>query len=143
MKKILLILLIPMVCKAQDSTKIKGIQLTAKLLEYVIHLVMNPENDSLYQVYIDLRPKFRVANPPSNQTLVTIDSIPAVELANIYNYTLSNSEGMGMNNDMKSQIASARATNTYLDRLCSAFEQFWKDRLSALRISGRKILRGK
>ena len=129
--------------QAQDTTKVKGLQLRANLIEYLIVNAMNPNNDSLYQVYIDLRPKFRINNPPNGNTFVTIDSIPTIELANLYNYTLANSEGIGMGNNMKTQIASARLSNSYLERLCAAFENTWADRLLSIRISGRKLLRGK
>lgn len=128
---------------AQDSTKIKGLQIMARQLEYITPLLINPDNDSLYQVYIDLRPKFRIANPPSGNTLVTIDSIPTAELANLYNYTLSNNDGMGYGNQFKNTIASTRVSNAYFDRLCTAYEQFWIDRLAKLRIAGRRLLRGK
>lgn len=126
-----------------DSTKIKSIQLQAKVIEYIIAVCMNPENDSLYQVYIDLRPKFRIKNHPTNNTLVTIDSIPTVELANLYNYVLSNSDGLGMGNNVRNGITAARASNSYLDRLCTQYELFWSNRLDALRTSGQRILRGK
>ena len=121
----------------------KGLQLQVRLIEYLTVNLLNPNNDSLYQVYIDLRPKFRIANPPSGNTLVTIDSIPTVELANLYNYALSNSEGIGFGNLMKTSIASARTSNAYLDRLCLDIETFWSDRLTLLRTAGRKLLRGK
>jgi hypothetical protein len=94
-------------------------------------------------VYIDLRPKFRIPSPPSGNTLVTIDSIPTVELANLYNYTLSNTDGMGYGSQFKTTIAIVRAANTYLDRLCTAYENFWTDRLLTIRNIGRKLLRGK
>ena len=112
-------------------------------LEYITSQLMNPDNDSLYQVYIDLRPKFRIANPPSGNTLVTIDSIPTVELANIYNYTLSNNDGLGYGSQFKTTIAAARVANSYLNRLCTDYELQWTERLLSLRLAGRKLLRGK
>ncbi len=129
--------------EAQDTTKVKNLQLQAKLIEYVITICMNPDNDSLFQVYQDLRAKFRINNPPQNNQMVTIDSIPTIELANLYNYTLSNSEGFSMANNMRTQIAAARLANSYLERECAKHELFWTTRLDALRLSGRKILRGK
>lgn len=146
MKKIIfaIAMLISISAKAQtDSTKVKGLQIMCRQLEYVTPLLMNPDNDSLYQVYIDLRPKFRIANPPGGNTLVTIDSIPTTELANLYNYTLSNNDGMGYGNQFKNTIASARVANSYLDRLCTAYEAFWTERLQALRLAGRRLLRGR
>ena len=145
MKKViaLALVIISLTAQAQDSTKIKGLQLQVRLIEYLVVNIMNPDNDSLFQVYQDLRPKFRINNPPSGTTLVTIDSIPTTELANLYNYVLSNSEGISMGNVMKTQIATARTANSYLDRLCNAFETLYSDRLATMRISGRKLLRGR
>jgi hypothetical protein len=94
-------------------------------------------------VYIDLRPKFRILTPPVGATLVLLDSIPTVELANLYQYTLSNSDGMSMAGAMKSQIAATRLINSYLESLCAGFELQWQSRLLALIASGKKLLRGK
>lgn len=146
MKKILIVILFFVAFKSNaqtDSTKIYNLPIMARQLEYVIGQCMNPNNDSLHQVYIDMRKNFRVANPPSGVTLVTIDSIPTYELAILYNYTLSNPDGIGYGNQFKNTIASARTTNTYLDRLCLFFESYWTNRLIELRVSGRKILKGK
>ncbi len=112
-------------------------------LEYITSQLTNIDDDSLYQVYIDLRPKFRIKNPPTGNTLVTIDSIPTVELAALYNYCLSNSDGMGYGSQFKATIASARAKNSYLDRLCTVYELQWTERLIELRKNGRKLLTGK
>ena len=144
MKKIIILLLICNNAIAQtDTTKVKSLQLKANLIEYLALYLINPDNDSLYQVYIDLRLKFRIATPPTGQTLVTIDSIPTVELANLYNYTMANSDGMSMGNQMKNQIVSARAANSYLEALCAGYEAYWQSRLITLRIAGKKLLKGK
>lgn len=126
-----------------DTTKVKALALQVRLIEYLTPVIVNTDNDSLLQVWVNLRPTFRVANPPVGVTLVTIDSIPTVELANLYNYTLSNSDGMGVSNMMKTQISATRLANTYLDRLCTGFETMWTQKLIALRLAGRKLLRGK
>jgi hypothetical protein len=146
MKKVFFIaaLLISSVAFAQDTTKVKGLQMMTRIIEYIApQLTLSMDNDSLYQVYIDLRPKFRISNPPSGNTLVTIDSIPTIELANIYNYTLSNNDGLGYGSQFKSTIATVRAANPYLDRLCTGYEVFWTNRLLAIRDIGRRMLRGK
>ena len=146
MKKILVVILFFVAFKSNaqtDSTKVYGLQIMARQLEYVIGQCLNPNNDSLYQVYIDMRQKFRISFPPTGATLVTIDSIPTYELAILYNYTLSNPDGIGYGNQFKTTIASARTSNTYLDRLCTFFESYWTSRLIELRTSGKKILKGK
>lgn len=126
----------------QDTAKIKGLQLQARLLEYLISQIMIPNNDSLFQVYINLRPIFRPGSAPSGNTLVTIDSIPTVELASLYWYVLSQADGLGVGPIMKAQIAATRASNSYLDRLCTQHEFYWQQTLQAIRQAGRKVLRG-
>jgi hypothetical protein len=143
MKYILILLLISSAASAQDSTTVRNLKIMVRQLEYVTSQLTNIDNDSLYQVYIDLRPKFRIKNPPTGNTLVTIDSIPTVELAALYNYCLSNSDGMSYCNQFKATIAAARAKNSYLNRLCTAYELQWTERLIELRRNGRKLLTGK
>lgn len=139
---IILLLIVTITVKSQDTTKVKSLQLQNRIIEYLIPQIMQPNNDSLFQVYVDLRPKYRIASPPTGTTLVTIDSIPTTELANLYNYALSQPDGMGASLLLKAQIATARAGNTYLDRLCTALETVWSNQLINMRIAGRKILRG-
>ena len=146
MKKGIIAILFLIAFKAHaqtDTAKVKALQLKANLIEYLASQLVNPGNDSLYQVYIDLRPQFRVTTPPTGQTLFTIDSSPTVELANLYNYTMANSDGMSMGNQMKNQIAAARTANSYLENLCAGYEAFWQSRLITLRIAGKKLLKGK
>jgi hypothetical protein len=143
MKYIILLLLISSAASAQDSTTIRNLPIMVRQLEYVTSQLINIDNDSLYQVYIDLRPKFRIKNPPTGNTLVTIDSIPTVDLAALYNYCLSNSDGMGYGSQFKATIAGARSANSYLNRLCTAYELQWTERLIELRNNGRKLLTGK
>jgi hypothetical protein len=139
----LIFLLISSAATAQDSTKVKNLPIMVRQLEYIASQLVNIDDDSLYQVYIDLRPKFRIPNPPTGNTLVTIDSIPTTDLAAIYNYCLSNSDGMGYGSQFKATIASARAANSYLNRLCTEYELQWSERLLQLRLNGRRLLRGK
>ena len=143
MKYILILLLISSAATAQDTLTVRNLPIMVRQLEYIASQLTNIDDDSLYQVYIDLRPKFRIKNPPTGNTLVTIDSIPTVELAALYNYCLSNSDGMGYGSQFKTTIAAARAKNSYLNRLCTAYELQWTERLIQLRLNGRKLLTGK
>ena len=143
MKYILILLLISSAATAQDTLTVRNLPIMVRQLEYIASQLTNIDDDSLYQVYIDLRPKFRIKNPPTGNTLVTIDSIPTVELAALYNYCLSNSDGMGYGSQFKATIAAARAANSYLNRLCTAYELQWTERLIELRKNGRKLLTGK
>ena len=102
-----------------------------------------PANDSLFQVLIDLRPKLRIANPPIGQTLVTIDSIPTVELANLYNFALNTPSFSKIGTNMQAQLVNARAANTYLESLCLAFENFYDGIIKNQIQTGKKMVTGK
>lgn len=145
MKKLFSILLISIsfCAAAQDTLKVKNLQLQAKTLELVAPSLMNAANDSLFQVYIDLRPKFRGNNPPTGTTLVTVDSIPTLELAAIYYRALASPESLNLGGQLKAQLTTARSTNTFLNKLLTDIEAEWTDRVTQARLSGRKILRGK
>lgn len=146
MKKLVFGLLIMFSVSAQaqtDSTKVKGLQLPAKLVYFLLPQIMQPSNDSLFQVAIDLRPKLRIPTPPTGATLVTIDSIPTVELANLYNYTLNTPSYTSIGTLMQNQIANARTANTYLDSLCTAFENFYSNMMKTQVQAGKKMVTGK
>lgn len=145
MKKIITLLLIiaTLNAKAQDSTEIKNFSLTCKLLEYITPQIVTPDNDSLFQVFLDLRAKFMKPNPPVGNDIVIIDSIKTVDLASIYNYTLSNSDGIGYGSLMRNALVSQRAANSYLNNLCNSYEDSWQSKLALIRQSGRRLLRGK
>lgn len=146
MKKLLLVfaVLLSVSTQAQsDSTKVKALQLPAKLVYFLLPQIMQPSNDSLFQVAIDLRPKLRIPTPPTGNTLVTLDSIPTVELANLYNYTLNTPSYTSIGTLMQNQIANARAANTYLDALCLAFENYYASKMKDQVQQGKKMVTGK
>ena len=145
MKKLLfgLVLLVSITASAQDSTKVKGLQLPARLVYFLLPQIMQPTNDSLFQVAIDLRPKLRIPTPPTGATLVTLDSIPTVELANLYNYALNTPSYSSIGTLMQNQIANARLAHTYLDALCVAFENFYSSKMRDQIQLGKKMVTGK
>ena len=145
MKRVLLALLVlvSLTTQAQDTTKVRNLQLTARLVYYLMPQMAQPANDSLFQVLIDLRPKLRIANPPVGQTLVTIDSIPTVELANLYNFALNTPSYSKIGTNMQGQLVNARAANSYLDALCLAFEGFYDGIIKNQIQTGKKMVTGK
>ena len=145
MKRVLLVLLVlvSLTSQAQDTTKVRNLQLTARLVYYLMPQMAQPANDSLFQVLIDLRPKLRIANPPIGQTLVTIDSIPTVELANLYNFALNTPSFSKIGTNMQAQLVNARAANTYLESLCLAFENFYDGIIKNQIQTGKKMVTGK
>lgn len=145
MKKLLFgfLLMSSMSAIAQDSTKVKGMQLPAKLIYFLLPAIMQPSNDSLFQVAIDLRPKLRVSIPPTGATLVTVDSIPTVELANLYNYSLNAPAYTKMAVLMQTQLSTIRSMNSYLDTLCLSFENFYDSKLKDQISLNKKMATGK
>lgn len=146
MKKLVfaVLFLVSLTATAQtDSTKVKGLQLPARLVYFLLPQIMQPTNDSLFQVAIDLRPKLRIPTPPTGATLVTLDSIPTVELANLYNYALNTPSYSSIGTLMQNQIANARASNTYLDALCFAYENFYSSKMKDQIQLGKKMVTGK
>lgn len=130
---------------AQDSTKIRSLVLKASTIESTfIYLFGQVENDSAFQVYLDVR-KFWRPTRPAGTALITIDSIPTVELAKLYNYCLENHSGMRLGNLIsgESSFTAARAANTYLNRLCTEYDNFWLDKRALIRSRMAFALRGR
>ena len=139
MKKLLfaLLVLLSATTQAQDTTKVKGLQLPAKLIYFLQPAIRKPDNDSLFQVAIDLRKQLK--NDPQSNTLVTIDSIPTVELANLYNYVLNAPAGYGLAKLMKDQISPTRLINSFFDTLCTEYENFIAIQLNSTIKQGKKM----
>lgn len=158
MKKIIIAILFLVSFKgvAQDTTVIINQSLQARLIEYLTpylreqaarNIEENTADDARplngsYAVFLKWRAKFK-ATQPTGTTAVVTDTIPVVILANLYNYTLTNPDGLGVSAIMKTQIAASRAANSYLNRLCTAYEDAMTALLIELRITGRRYLLGK
>lgn len=147
MKKILLSICILISIRAfsqdtNDSAYIKNLPLQARLIAYLAPKTLDPTNDSLYSVFIKWRASLR-ANPVTGTATVSIDTIPAVELANMYDFVLGNPDGYGAGALMKSQLNSARAAHAYLDRLCTGIENKYAAQLTNAQLIGRKLFLGK
>lgn len=125
-----------------DSAYMKNIPIQARVIFYLTPRTLDPSNDSLYSVFIKWRTSLR-ANPVTGTTTVTIDTIPTVELANLYSYALSNPDGLGAGNIVKSQLTTPRAAHPYLDRLCTAIEASYAAQLTNAQNIGKKLLSGK
>lgn len=125
-----------------DSAYTKNLPLQARVIAYLVPKTLDPANDSLYSVFIKWRAALR-GNPVTGTTTVSIDTIPTVELANMYGYVLQNADGLGVGSLMKSQLTSARAANPYLNRLCTAIETSYSDQLANMILIGRRLLLGR
>lgn len=125
-----------------DSAYTKNLALQARVIVYLVPRTLDPSNDSLYSVFIKWRAALR-NNPVSGTTTVTIDTIPTVELANLYSYVLQQADGLGVGALMKSQLTSARSANQYLQRLCTAIEDAYSAQLANIILIGRRLLLGR
>lgn len=147
MKKVILFSLVFISIKVfcqdtNDSAYIKNLPLQARVISYLVPRTLDPSNDSLYSVFIKWRTSLR-ANPVNGTTTVTIDTIPTVELVNLYSYVLQQPEGLGVSTLMRSQLISVRAAHPYLDRLCNAIESNYSLQLTNMMTIGRRLLIGK
>lgn len=148
MKKIIVLILISISINTfaqspNDSAFTKNIALQARLVAYLTPLTIDPANDSLHQVFFKWRAALRTNPNISGVTTISIDTIPTVELANMYGYVLKNADGMNVSTIMKPQLVSARSANAYFDRLCTAFETLWTTTLNNQIALGRKLLLGR
>lgn len=133
--------------KAQsDSTIVPNQAFQARLIEFLVPAILTPDNDEFYSTFIKWRTAFR-ATQPTGTTLVTIDAIPVNVIVHLYNYILQGQQGYGIATLYKSAIATARANNAYLNRLCNDLEtesqNSFANQVLANRQLGRKYLLGK
>jgi len=144
MKKIILstIILFSLSVKSQDTTKIVNLSLQARTIEFLVPMVNQSDEDSLFTVFLKWRTSFR-QNTPTGTTLVTTDTLPTLLVVGFYDKLLSNPEGYSGILPFKNQIAPFRTANSYFDRLCTALETGYIQRGIGIRQAGRKMLMGK
>ena len=149
MKKIITVTALFFCLKAQaqtDTTIVLNQSFQARLIEFLAPVILSPDNDEYYGTFIKWRTAFR-ATQPAGTTLVTIDAMPVSVIVYLYNYILQGQQGLGIATLYKSAIATARANNAYLNRLCTALEMEsqaeFANQVSASRQVGRKYLLGK
>ena len=130
MKKQLLSLLIfiSAAASAQDSTKVIGLQLNARTIECLVPVVLNPQNEEHFDVFLKWRTAFRKNNLKDNDMVVT-DTIATTVVAVLYDALLGNPEGYGGIAHMKTQLTSHRAANPYLNTLCNDLEALYAERV--------------
>lgn len=123
---------------AQDSSTIKvSAQIQARDIEYIAQYLVN--NDKYEEVWDNIKAKFRVANPPSGNTNVTIDTVALLVWADLHA-------------ELKHDVF-AKTTYNRVDAVLLALNQSWltarineqeayfNDRQNALQALGRAKLR--
>lgn len=138
----IIILLFAGTVSAQDSTKVLNVSFQARVIEFLAPQVCYPENDEGFNVFLKWRSSIRASRITGNTVIVT-DTIPTVILASFYKYALANPDGMGVSALIKTQIAAKRSANSYLNALCTEYEQTYATMLIERRILGRRLLLGK
>ena len=144
MKKLILsaAILFSLGAKAQDTTKIVNLALQARTIEFLVPMVNQSDEDSLFTVFLKWRTSFRNTTP-TGTTLVTTDTLPTLLVVGFYDRLLSNSDGYGGVLAFKNQIAPFRTANSYFNDLCTELETGYIQRGIAIRRAGRKMLMGK
>ena len=138
----IILLLFAGTVSAQDSTKVLNVSLQVRVIEFLTPQVRYPENDEGFNVFLKWRTSVRASRVTGNTVIVT-DTIPTVLLAGFYKSALASPEGMGTAALIKTQIAAKRAANSYLNALCTEYEQEYAAMLIERRKIGRKLLLGK
>lgn len=127
---------------ANDSAYTKNLALRSTTISLLTPKTLDPSNDSLFLVFVKWRTSLR-ANPVSGNTTVTIDTIPTVELANMYEYVMQLPSGLGIVNIVANQLTAARTANPYLNRLCQAIDDKYAAQLATMLAVGRRLLLGR
>lgn len=128
---------------SQDST-IATLSIKARLVQNLAPFVKQGYDTAYINLLNRWIKKYDVANPPGGTTLVTVDSIAVTVIADCYRKAKSYPQGAaGVGADFESDIASIRAGNTYLDRLCDAIDAAYSGIISTERNAGRRILTGR
>lgn len=125
-----------------DSAYTKNLPLRASTTFFLTPRTIDPSNDSLFLVFIKWRASQRASQANGN-TLVTIDSIPSVELANLYGYILQLPAGLDILTIVRNQLTAARAANPYLERLCKALEDQYAAQLQNMVQIGKRLQLGR
>lgn len=145
MRKILFIIAIVFSIQSfgQDTT-IATLSIKARLVQTLVKFVKNHDEDTSFtNLYYRWIKKWQVAPAswPSGTTQVSVDSIAVTVIAACYSKALSWPQGASsVGDDFKSDVATIRSNNTYLDRLLDAIDAAFAAELSDTRTRGRALL---
>lgn len=128
---------------SQDST-IATLSIKARLVRTLAPFVDNSNDTAYINLLHRWIKKYDVPNPPSGTTVVSVDSIAVTVIAECYRKLKAYPQGAtGVGDDFESDIASIRAGNTYLDRLCDAIDAAYSGMIPTVGRMGTRILTGK
>lgn len=125
-----------------DSAYTKNLSLKVNTILLFIPRTIDPSNDSLFTVFQKWRTSLRSTPNITGISSIVIDTIPTVELANLYAYTQQLPTGLNIGNTVQNQLTAARLANPYLDRLCTAIEANYSAQGSSMLLISRKLLVG-
>lgn len=137
MKKIiLLLLLIPLLSKSQDTTLVTNLQLKGGTIKMAVPFLASSTDTAILNTYQKWRVDYTDGSVPNDNANVTISITKTTTVAFIYGVLLQLpagllSDGDNFITDFTTSILSKRNTNTYLDRLCDELEaKYIADRLA-------------
>lgn len=146
MKKILLLVVvfISLQANSQDTT-IATLSIKARLVQTLAPFVRANNDTAAINLLHRWDKKWNVpkANWPSGTTQVSVDSISVKIIAACYAKASSYPQGAAsVLDDLKADIATIRAANSYLDQLLDAIDAVFSNVVPNDRIVGRILLTG-
>lgn len=146
MKKIiLLLLLIPLLSKSQDTTLVTNLQLKGGTIKMAVPFLASSTDTAILNTYQKWNEDYTDGSVPNDNANVTISITKTTTVAFIYGVLLQLpagflSSGDNFITDFTTSILSKRNTNTYLDRLCDELEaKYIADRLGIISSSNQLL----
>jgi hypothetical protein len=144
---LIIIFLILIYCYSQDSTLITNLQLKGGTIKIVSALMFGTPDTTITNTFNKWRDDYIDGSPPNDNANVTISITKTTTVAFIYGLLLQIPAGFteveDILGDFKTSIASKRAINDYLDRLCDELEGRFTNDLSSLKDTGLRLLSSK
>lgn len=139
MKKILttIAILFSLIASSQDSVKVT-ITPQARDCEFIGSFAFN--NTKLEELYDSIKVKFRVANPPTGNTTVSITGY-TIDWVNLMELLKNNSVSLKSNTTSRVETLLRAVAQTYLTGKLDAFDTADGDLFSSFRQFGRSKIR--
>lgn len=121
---IILILLIPLsenIYAQSGDSLVTNLQLKAGTIRTIAPVAKNIDARYSMKAFVKWYNQIKSSNPSDNAN-VTVDSIPSVMIAAIYDIVLFDVKYEDVLSDISGALTSKRATNSLLDVLCTASE---------------------
>jgi hypothetical protein len=125
MKKIFILILLSassgFAMSQSGNSLVTNLQLKAGTIRTIAPVARGLNERYSINAFIKWYNQIKAVNPSDNAN-VTVDSIPTLMVARIYEISLFDVKYDDVRSDISSALTSKRATNTLLDALCTAAE---------------------